>query len=109
MALLKDPGPLPVRAEIEGVPFFPQKGYYCGPAALAMALAWTGLPVTMEDMVPQVYTPGREGTLAADMVSAARRNGRFAVRPESLEDVLGEVSACHPVLVFQNLSLDIFP
>ena len=47
MALLKDPGPLPVRAEIEGVPFFPQKGYI--------------------------------------------------------------IAAGHPVLVFQNLSLDIFP
>ena len=61
MALLKDPGPLPVRAKIEGVLFFPQKRYYCGPAALAIALAWTGLPMTMEDMVPQVYTPaGKE-------------------------------------------------
>ena len=56
MALLKEPGALPIRAEIEDVPFFPQKQYYCGPAALATTLAWTGLGVTMEDMVPQVYT-----------------------------------------------------
>ncbi len=109
MALLEAPGALPVRAEIVGVPFFPQKRYYCGPAALAMALAWTGLPVTMEDMVPQVYTPGKEGTLATDIVSAARRNGRLAVRLVGLEEILGEIAAGHPVLVFQNLSLDILP
>lgn len=108
-ALLKAPGDLPNRAEIADVPFFPQQRYYCGPAALAMALAWTGLPVTMEDMVPQVYTPGREGTLASDMVAAARRNGRLAVRLSGLPEVLGEIAAGHPVLVFQNLSLDIYP
>ncbi len=109
MALLEAPGALPVRAEIQEVPFFPQKRYYCGPAALAMALAWTGLPVTTDDLVPQVYTPGKEGTLAADMVSAARRNGRLAVRLVDLNDILGEIAAGHPVLVFQNLALDIFP
>ena len=74
-----------------------------------MALARTGLPVTMEDMVPHVYMLGSKGTLAADMVSAARRNGGFAVRLESIEEVLGEVAAGHPVLRFQNPSLDIFP
>jgi tetratricopeptide (TPR) repeat protein len=74
-----------------------------------MALAWTGLPVTMEDMVPQVYTPGKEGTLANDMVTAARRNGRLAVRLNGLTEILGEIAAGHPVLVFQNLSLDAFP
>jgi hypothetical protein len=109
MALLKDPGALPDRAKIANVPFFPQQRYYCGPAALAMALAWTGLSVTMEDMVPQVYTSGKEGTLANDMVTAARRNGRLAVRVSGLTEILGEIAAGHPVLVFQNLSLEIFP
>ena len=109
MALLEARGALPVRAEIPDVPFFPQKRYYCGPAAIATALAWTGLAVTADDMVPQVYTPGKKGTHANDIVTAARRNGRLAVRLDGLRAVLGEIAAGHPVLVFQNLSLDIFP
>jgi len=107
--LLDDPGPLPPRTMVEGVPFFPQEKYYCGPAAVAMALAWTGLPVTQEDLVPQVYTPGREGTLQPDVITALRRNGRLAVEIESLPDLLAELAAGRPVLVFQNLGLSWIP
>ncbi len=71
--LVQDPGDLPPRAEVAEVPFFAQERYYCGPAALAMVLAWSDLPVTQEDLVPQVYTPGREGSLQSDVLSAARR------------------------------------
>ncbi len=107
--LLDDPGTLPPRAMVEGVPFFPQERFYCGPAATAMALAWTGLPVTQDDLVPQVYTPGREGTLQPDVIAAMRRNGRLAVTVETLPDLLAELAAGRPVLVFQNLGLSWFP
>ena len=96
-------------AEIERVPFFPQEQYYCGPSSLAMALAWSGLPVMPDDLVAAVYTPGREGTLAPDIVAAARRNGRLAVEIHALDDVLKELAAGHPVIVFQNLRLSLFP
>ncbi len=107
--LAEAPGDLPRRAEIDTVPFFPQEAYYCGPAALAMTLAWSGLAETPESIGPQVYTPGREGTLAPDMVAAARRNGRLAVELRDLESLLREIAAGHPVVVFQNLSLDWWP
>lgn len=77
--VLDSPGALPRSAMVESVPFFPQEAYYCGPAALAMTLAWSGLAETPESLVAQVYTPGREGTLAPDLVAAARRKGRLAV------------------------------
>lgn len=108
-ALRDDPGDLPVRAEVADVPFFPQEDLYCGPAALATVLGWGGLETTQEAMAGQVYTPGRGGTLRTDMLAAARRNGRLAVPVRSLDDVLTEIAAGHPVLVFQNLSLAIAP
>ena len=108
-ALRADYGDLPARAEVADVPFFPQEKFYCGPAATAMTLAWSGLPVTQDDLVPQVYTPGREGTLQPDIVTAMRRNGRLAVQVESLPDILAELAAGRPVLVFQNLALDWYP
>ena len=104
-SLLADPGGLPVRAEVAKVPFYPQEKFYCGPAAMAMALTWSGLPVTQEDIATQVYTPGREGSLRNDMLAGARRNGRLAVRVRSLRAMLQEIAAGNPVLVFQNLGL----
>ena len=107
--LVQDPGDLPPRAEVADVPFFAQERYYCGPASLAMVLAWSGLPVTQEDLVSQVYTPEREGSLQNDVLAAARRNGRLAVPVDTLPDLLAEIAAGHPVLVFQNLALDWYP
>ena len=102
-------GTLPAVAEIDSVPFFPQEQYFCGPASLAMALAWSGLPVMPDDLVAEVYTPGREGTFAPDMVSAARRNGRVAIETNELDDLLRELAAGHPAIIFQNLRLSVFP
>jgi tetratricopeptide (TPR) repeat protein len=103
------PGGLPTQADVAGVPFIPQQENYCGPASLAMALAWSGAPADQEAVAPQVFTPGREGTMRADMLAAARRNGRLAVPVGNLEDLLAELAAGHPVIVFQNLSLDWYP
>ena len=100
---------LPVRAELTDVPFYPQQAHYCGPAALAMALTWSGLSVTQDEVAAQTYTPGREGTLRSAVLGAARRNGRLAVQVDTLDGILREVAAGHPVIVFQNLALSWFP
>lgn len=103
-------GGLPVRATIGDVPFFAQTQYQCGPAALAMLARHAGLPTTPDDLTAQVYVPGRQGSFQVEMLAAARRQGlvAYALRPQ-LEDVLREVAAGHPVLVFQNLSLPVRP
>ena len=100
---------LPPRAEVADVPFFPQEEDYCGPAALATVLRWSGLPVTQAEVGARVFTPGREGTLRSDMVAAARRHGRLAVPVTRLADLTAELAAGHPVVVFQNLGLGWFP
>jgi tetratricopeptide (TPR) repeat protein len=107
--ILAEGGRLPRQAEVAAVPFYPQKLYYCGPAALAMVLTWSGEPVTQDAMVPEVYTPSRQGTLRNDMVAAARRRGRLAVQVGDVESLLAEIAAGNPVVVFQNLALDWFP
>ncbi len=107
--IVRDRGTLPSQASVTATPFFPQDDLYCGPASLAMVLTWSGLSVTQADIAPMVYTPGREGTLPADMLAAARRSGRLAVPVQSLHDMLAEIAGGHPVVVFQNLALDWFP
>ncbi|MEW5726983.1 MAG: PA2778 family cysteine peptidase [Pseudomonadota bacterium] len=108
-ALLAAPDGLPPVAEVASVPFHPQADKACGPASLAMVLAWSGLSTSPDSLSTQVYTPGREGSLAPDMVAAARRQGRLAVPVHGLRAVLAELAAGHPVVVFQNLGLEMKP
>src|SRR5207237_9306004 len=57
------PQGLPEHVELTQVPFFPQDEYQCGPAALATVLASSGVKVTPEELVAQVYIPERKGSL----------------------------------------------
>jgi tetratricopeptide (TPR) repeat protein len=100
---------LPRQATVAAVPFHAQEANFCGPAAMAMTLGWSGLAVAPEDVVPATYTPGRDGTLQHDLIAAARRAGRLAVPIASLDELLAELAAGHPVLVLQNLGLDWYP
>jgi len=100
---------LPERGEARSVPFIAQEQFYCGPAALAMALNWSGLNVTQEAVATEVYTPGRLGTLVSDVVTSARRHGRMAVQLNELHQVLAELAVGHPVIVFQNLAFSWYP
>ena len=98
------PPGVPQSVELAEVPFFPQDDYQCGPAALATVLADSGVSVTPEQLVPQVYLPARRGSLQLGMLGAARRQGRVAyVLAPRYTDLLREVGAGLPVLVLQDL------
>jgi tetratricopeptide (TPR) repeat protein len=75
-----------------------------------MVLSAAGVPVTPDALVDQVYLPARKGSLQVEMLAATRQRGLIAypLKP-ALQDLLQEVAAGHPVLVFQNLSLPIYP
>jgi len=107
--LMTDRGSLPPQAQVEDVPFFGQDRFYCGPASMAMVLSWSGIAVTQERVALAVYTPGREGSLPSDMAAAPRRYGRQAIPVTTLPDLLAELAAGHPVIVFQNLGLSWMP
>ncbi len=104
------PTDLPAQVELKHVPFYAQEDFECGPASLAMAATAAGVTLRPEQLVDQVYLPGRKGSLQLEMLAAGRRQGLLAypLTPH-LENVLREVAAGHPVIVFQNLSLPIYP
>ncbi len=108
--LLAEPPPLPRQVELEDVPFFPQEAYQCGPAALATSLGAAGLDITPDDLVPEVYLPGRRGSLQIELRAAARQHGFLAYEmTPRLQNLLQEVAAGTPVLVLQNLGLGWHP
>ncbi|WP_447895808.1 PA2778 family cysteine peptidase [Vreelandella sp. GE22] len=98
------------QAELASVPFFAQSEYQCGPASLAMVLAYQGKDVTLEELIPQVYVPGREGSLQPEMLATVRRHELIAypIRP-TMDALLAHLAAGEPVVVMQNLSLPIYP
>lgn len=105
-ALVGDQPPL----QLSTVPFFPQAEFECGPAALAGMLGAAGLEITPDALSPQVYLPGRQGSLQLELLASTRRSGRipYLVEP-SPGTLLAELEAGRPVLVFQNLRTPHFP
>lgn len=96
--------------ELSETPFFPQRDYQCGPAALATSLVASGVAVTADELTPQVYLPARRGSLQPEMVAVTRRHGRVPyVLPPELPALLAELDAGNPVLVLQNLGLRWLP
>ena len=98
------PAGVPETTEIAEAPFFPQREYECGPAALATALAYFHVPVTADDLVPMVYIPSRKGSVQAEMLAAPRRFGMvsYELAPR-FEDLIREVAGGTPVVVLQRL------
>lgn len=109
-ALTASPPPgLPSRVEIEETPFFAQTKNYCAPASLAAALNFTGLDTTPDQIGGQVFTPGREGSLQSDVIGSARRQGRLALPVRGLQPAFETLAAGQPVLILQNLGLEMAP
>lgn len=96
----------PQPIELVDTPFFPQRRYQCGPAALATALRASGVTVDADALTEWIYLPERKGSLQLELIATARRFERVPyVLPESLAPLLAEIRAGRPVVVLQNLGL----
>ena len=96
--------------ELTDTPFFPQKKFQCGPAALATLLQVSDVTVVPAELEKQVYLPKRKGSLQAELLAAVRRHDRL---PYLLQDnftaLAAELAAGNPVLVLQNLGFSFAP
>ena len=98
------PQGVPQQADLAQVPFFPQKDYQCGPAAIGMALAYSGVAVHPDALVDEVWLPSRQGSLQVEMLATPRRHGRVSYRlAPRYADLLREVAAGNPVVVLQDV------
>lgn len=101
---------VPERALLDDVPFHGQRDYQCGPASLAMVLQSSGVDVDVDTLIPQVFLPGREGSVQPEMLATVRRHGRVGfVIDGRFESLFEELAAGNPVVVMQNLSLPTWP
>jgi predicted double-glycine peptidase len=85
---------------IEGVPFFPQEEFQCGPASLAGVLNYYGLRMTPAEIAAEVFSRSARGTLDMDMVFYAQRKGMKAEQyAGSFEDLQGSLDSRRPLIV----------
>jgi len=86
------------------VPHFPQTENQCGPAALAGLLAASGIEAEPAALTAQIYLPGREGSLQAELLAASRRVGLLPIIiATAASDLVAALEAGQPVLVLLNL------
>lgn len=96
----------PTLTRVAGVPFYPQEGFRCGPAAMAMVLDWSGLYIKPAALEPQFFTlKDPRKTLA----ETANQYGRLAYPIAGTNAMMAELAAGHPVVVVQNLGVDSAP
>jgi tetratricopeptide (TPR) repeat protein len=77
---------------------------------LASVLVHSGVETDPQSLVPQVYLPGRQGSLAVEMMAASRRQARLPLLVRGdLGGLWEHLAHDRPVLVFQNLGLSWLP
>lgn len=104
------PAGVAAKFEIQNVPFFPQKDFYCGPTTLAEVFNFYGHQVTPDSIAPTIFIPQREGSLQIEMVSTARMHGFVPYAAKSdLTTIIQLVAENKPVIVLQNLALPWYP
>lgn len=108
--LTAPPAGLPRRVMLDHTPFHPQTELQCGPAVLATLLEAAGRPTSPDTLAPEVFVPGRGGSLQIEMLGAARRHDAVStVLPARLDALLQEIASGHPVGVMLNLGLSLVP
>lgn len=100
---------MPAAQQVPDVPFFPQKQYQCGPAALATVLGSAGVSIDAHALVEEVWLPERRGSLAMELAAAARARERLVYPVSTPDALIQQLDAGLPVLVMQNLAFSFYP
>lgn len=75
-----------------------------------MALQTSGVDVAADSLTPRLYIPKLKGSLQAEMVAVVREYNRLPYRiAPTLDALLAELRAGHPVLVLENLGWNFYP
>jgi len=85
---------------IDGIPFFPQEEFQCGPASLAGVLNYYGWKVSPAEIAAEIFSRQARGTLDMDMVFYARKKGLRAEKYRgTFEDLQAQINSRRPLIV----------
>ena len=111
LQLLATPPDIARQHIMSQVPFYPQQQYFCGPTTLAEVAGFYGFSKSPDDIAPNTFIPGRQGTLQIEMAAATRQLGMLAyVQPRAtMAQLLSLVAENMPLIVLQNNSIAWLP
>lgn len=93
---------------IEGVPFFAQQDYQCGPSVLASLLGHLGDALQPEEIGATIFREDMRGTLTLDMGLYPRQRGHeSSFGPGSPEALVASIDAGRPAGVMINLGFNV--
>lgn len=72
---------------------------------MAMVMNYYGHDRTPEALAPKVFSPDANGSFPTEMDALARSEGFLSYPVSSIEELMQEIAAGHPVLVLQNLGV----
>jgi len=104
------PAPGDRAIQLVGIPAYAQDELQCGPAALASALNASGVEATPETLKPDLFIPGRQGSLQIELLAQTRVRERLPMILPPQESAL--VDALHdgqPPLLLLNLGVRSYP
>ena len=85
---------------LEGVPFYTQEKYQCGPASLASVLNYWGVNVSPEEIASDIYSKTAKGTLDIDMISYVLGKGLEAdIFAGKMKDITRSIDEGYPLIV----------
>ena len=101
---------MPLSHTINNVPFYAQEQFYCGPTTLSEVFEYYGHSISTNEIAPKIFIPDKEGSLQLEMITATRQYDflPYAERG-TLTKLMQLVSSDIPVIVFQNLSIQLLP
>ncbi len=100
---------------IDGVPFFSQEAYQCGPTALAIVMDYwyaktqSGKRVTPEQIAADIYSPSARGVLGIDLELYAGKHGfKTHQYSGSIADLRKNVDLGIPAIIFVDYGFSIY-
>lgn len=100
---------------IEGVPFFRQEEFQCGPSALATVVNYwyaknnTGESLSYADAVAAVYSPSAGGVLGIDLELHAKKSGFNAIQYQgSIADIKKNIDRAAPLIILVDYGFSLY-
>lgn len=100
----------PNRILLEPFKYYPADDYWCGPSVLASLLDYHQVTFDYQQLINQVYTPGKKGTYLHDLKAATRSYGLLPLEgPRNLNSLLQILAEGYPVITLENSAFSWWP
>ncbi|THB67972.1 MAG: peptidase C39 family protein [Gammaproteobacteria bacterium] len=100
---------IPEKYFLKEFPFYKQEQYHCGPAALHMVYLWQKKKVNYQQIIADTFNTKLKGSLQRSLVENIRKNGMIPYTIDNYQQLTTEIAAGNPVIVLQNLGLELIP